>query len=55
MKSHSLQGQKVTPQLVLFLEFYNSEEQGPHAAQGTVLKQAVEKVNHRAELEQQPA
>jgi hypothetical protein len=55
MQSHSLKGQKVTPNRVLFLEFYNSEEQGPHAAQGTVLKQAVETVDHSAELEQQPA
>jgi hypothetical protein len=55
MKSHCLKCQKGARHLLLFLEFYDLEEEGPHAAQGTVLKQAVEKVNHSAELEQQPA
>jgi hypothetical protein len=42
MKSHCLKCQKGARYLLLFLEFYDLEEEGPHAAQGTVLKQAVE-------------
>lgn len=52
MQSHCLKCQKATLHPLLCLEFYNLEEQGPHLAQGIVLKQAAEDVNHRAELVQ---
>jgi hypothetical protein len=38
--------------MVSLLELYDLDEEGPHAAQETVLKQTIEQVHHCAEMVQ---